>query len=400
MKTGSKKRKIRYRLPTAAAIFTALIITIAVLAVSPAVIVLPDFLIAAKAPWTQVVSADWSGEGIVVGHFGDGDPMERYEGWIRGINPPTGPFETVRCVIVYLPPEYDSDRKEAYPILYALHGFGRRPDVWVRSLLTLMDEEIGNGTIPPTVVVMPDFSISGDGSAEGPWPKDGRAGSWYVDSNLGAYEEYFFSELQPWVERTYNIRTDPDGTALLGTSMGGYGVLYYSLVRRDFASAAAAIYPMADLRYAVSGSRLLPYNPGKYSPINRDRPRRAMMTLGSSGLLGVSENFFLYQAFGIDGTDGPWPKEMPVWMRMRSVNPADILESEQPDLSSLSYLLTAGDRDEFNFDDHLPIVEAALKDLGAQVTAEILPELKHGWWGDGNEEYRRKVVLWLGGKLR
>lgn len=402
-KAGTGSQQFRGLL-IAATVLIGLTAVFVILGVSRRVLVLPDTLVALKAPWTASVSASWEGSGTLYGHFETGDPMEQYSGWMQGSSPPTGPFGNHRSVLVYLPPGYNPDRSDAYPVLYALHGFGRRPDVWVESLLPLVEEAILNGTMPPSIVIMPDFSISGNGSADGPWPGDGRAGSWYVDSNLGRYEKYFFDELIPWMNRTYNTRTDPAGTALLGTSMGGFGALYYSIVREDFASTVAAVYPAADLRYSVSGSRLSAFEAERYSPIDNDRPRRAMMALGGSDFLGISEEFFLYQVFGADSTEGDdrsiWPGDMPVWMRLQSVNPVDILDSETPDLTAGSFYLVAGDQDEFYFDDHLPIIESALKRHGAEVTVEILSGLEHGWWGDGNESHRRKVVRWLGEELQ
>ena len=361
-------------------------------------LILPDRLMARVAPWFWTVKADWNGNGRLIGHHDKGDPVGRHRGWTRGADPPAGPFGTLRCTLVYLPPDYDPDRPAAYPVLYALHGYGSRPDIWVRTLLPVLEESIDEGRVPPVVVVMPDFSLSGNGAAEGPWPGDGRAGSWYIDSNTGAFREYFFEILRPWVARKYHVRTDAAGTALLGSSMGGTGALYYSVTTDVFSNTIAALYPMADLRYAVAGSRLAAYDPVRYSPITSDRPRRAMMGLDGIGLFGVAEEFFTGQVFGTRGSR--WPPEMPLWKRMQSVSPLDILKTGGRDLTGVSYYITCGGKDEFNFHNHLPLIVPELKRHGAEVTSRVRPGRHHGWWETGSRAGRREIVDWIGAGLQ
>ena len=324
--------------------------------------------------------------------------MACHRGWERCAAPPAGPYNTTRCTLVYLPPDYEPEGPDRYPVLYALHGFGDRPNAWIRTLLPVLERSMEDGRMPSVIVVMPDFSISGNGLARGSWPGDGRAGSWCINSNAGAFGDYFTDVLRPWVSRNYRIRSDPAGTALLGLSMGGFGALYHSLTGQGFASTIAAVSPKSDLRYSVSGSRLAAYDPAGYEPIEQDEPRRAMMGLDALGLLGVAEEFFISQVFGAEGP--LWPKDMPVWNRMQSVNPVDILKADGPDLSSLSYYITAGDRDEFNFHSQLPLIVPELERHGADVVSRILSGLHHGWWEWRHEAERREVVDWIGARLR
>jgi hypothetical protein len=184
--------------------------------------------------------------------------------------------------------------------------------------------------------------------------------------------------------------------------MGGFGALYYSITHPEFSRHVVSIYPAADLRYSVGGNRLADYNPERYAPITSDDPFRIMMEGGPAGTLGVSEDFFLYPVFGSDVSPGKvWKEDRPVWERLRDVNPADILSEKYADLRGIGYYIFAGDRDEFNFDAHLPRVMTLLRKAGATVEPgkNIIPGMKHGWWQLEYNEHKEGVIRWIGERL-
>ena len=75
------------------------------------------------------------------------------------------------------------------------------------------------------------------------WPIGSPDGEW-------RYEDFFFEELIPFIERTYRVRTERRYRSVAGLSMGGGGTFMYALHRPDmFASAC----PLS----ASTGSRTL-----------------------------------------------------------------------------------------------------------------------------------------------
>ena len=54
-----------------------------------------------------------------------------------------------------------------------------------------------------------------------------------VEGKAGApdwqYEDYFFKELIPFIEKTYRVRTDKGGRAIAGFSMGGGAATVYGV---------------------------------------------------------------------------------------------------------------------------------------------------------------------------
>ena len=129
---------------------------------------------------------------------------------------------------VYLPPGYDAHGSVRYPVLYLLHGWSQNEGSWDTAghARETLDELIGTGRAKPMVVVMPmgygDMSFLHDGFNV--W-QDRTA----IDHNVGLFEQSLLSEVLPEVERTYKVRTDRDGRALAGLSMGGLEALVVGL---------------------------------------------------------------------------------------------------------------------------------------------------------------------------
>ena len=101
-----------------------------------------------------------------------------------------------RKYAIYLPPDYDSSQR-SYPVLYLLHGAGDDQTGWVQfgEILHIADKAINQGTATPMIVVMPDANT-------------GKRG--YVNDVKGewGYEDFFFQEFMPFIEKTYRIKGD------------------------------------------------------------------------------------------------------------------------------------------------------------------------------------------------
>lgn len=113
-------------------------------------------------------------------------------------------------VYVYLPPGYDPDRAEPYPVLYLLHGFGAWGGVWldVFALDQIMDYLINAGQVEPFVVVMPTG-------------RNALGGGWYTDGPMGSYETYIVRDVVDSVKARYHV--SDTNWVIAGQSMGGYG---------------------------------------------------------------------------------------------------------------------------------------------------------------------------------
>ena len=132
-----------------------------------------------------------------------------------------------RNYAVYLPPDYDTSQR-SYPVLYLLHGAGDDHTGWVQfgEVLHIADQAIKNGSATPMIIVMPDAQT-------------GRLG--YFNQEGWNYEDYFFEEFIPFIEKKYRIKSEKRYRAVAGLSMGGGGSFMYALHRPDMFSSACPL---------------------------------------------------------------------------------------------------------------------------------------------------------------
>lgn len=114
-----------------------------------------------------------------------------------------------RKYAVYLPPDYETSQR-SYPVLYLLHGGGDDQTGWVQfgEVLHITDKAINDGSATSMIIVMPDANT-------------GRRG--YTNDIKGTwqYEDFFFNEFIPYIEKTYRIKSEKRYRAVAGLSMGG-----------------------------------------------------------------------------------------------------------------------------------------------------------------------------------
>jgi len=134
-----------------------------------------------------------------------------------------------RKYAIYLPPDYETSQR-SYPVLYLLHGGGDDQTGWVQfgEVLHIADRSINEGTATPMVIVMPDAS-------------SGRRGYFNDVKGDWRYEDFFFEEFMPYVEKQYRIKGEKRYRAVAGLSMGGGGSFMYALHHPEMFSSACPL---------------------------------------------------------------------------------------------------------------------------------------------------------------
>ena len=138
-------------------------------------------------------------------------------------------LKSERKFAVYLPPDYETSER-SYPVLYLLHGMGDDQTGWIQfgEILRIADKAILDGNATPMIVIMPDANTEKVGyfnSIEGNWN----------------YEDFFFNELMPHVEKKYRIKSEKRFRAIAGLSMGGGGSFMYAMHRPELFSSACPL---------------------------------------------------------------------------------------------------------------------------------------------------------------
>ena len=129
----------------------------------------------------------------------------------------------VRKVGVWLPPQYDRNAKQRFPVLYDLVGFtgsglshtGWKPfgdNVAERAARLIHAQKMG-----PVIVVFPDcFTALG--------------GNQYVNSSaIGDYADYLTKEIIPFVDCEFRTLASRNHRGCFGKSSGGYGAIVHAM---------------------------------------------------------------------------------------------------------------------------------------------------------------------------
>ncbi|HVY33470.1 MAG TPA: alpha/beta hydrolase-fold protein [Caulobacteraceae bacterium] len=152
----------------------------------------------------------------------------------------------VHRVVIYTPPGYEAHPTKKYPVLYLFHGGGDSEEGWskIGKAGEIEENLLAEHKAVPMVIVMPYGDIPGDATA------------------LPAIETFgqeLFNDVMPMVEKTYHVRTDRDGRAIGGVSMGAGQAFTLGLRHMDkFAwvtefSVGAFLSPKFDMDNQVPG---------------------------------------------------------------------------------------------------------------------------------------------------
>ncbi|RKR12472.1 enterochelin esterase-like enzyme [Maribacter vaceletii] len=140
---------------------------------------------------------------------------------------PSKILKGARKYAVYLPPDYETSER-SYPVLYLLHGAGDDQTGWIQfgEVLRITDEAIKNGSATSMIIIMPDANSGERGYF--------NAGDW-------KYEDFFFEEFMPYVEKKYRIKKEKRYRAVAGLSMGGGGSFMYALRHPELFSSSCPL---------------------------------------------------------------------------------------------------------------------------------------------------------------
>lgn len=205
------------------------------------------------------------------------------------------------CAI--LPPSYESQTSQRYPVLYSLHGLGGSSQTLIDSGgLDVIEDLWSQKRISEFLIVTPDA---------------GR--SFYVNSRDGKvrYQDFFIREFIPYIESHYRVRTTRHDRAISGMSMGGYGALRL-----------AFLYPNLFGSVSAHSAALVEKSPGS----------------GLTGGQAFGVTRFLGSAFGVPFDPTYWQQESPFTIVRNTPNLAMLQKGE------LQIYFDCGTDDDYGFD--------------------------------------------------
>jgi enterochelin esterase-like enzyme len=169
---------------------------------------------------------------------------------------------TWRHALVYLPPNYDTETKVRYPVLYLQHGGGEDETGWIRQAHAnfILDNLIADGSCKPMIIVMaygyarhagkpfPDLTGKPFGS-----PEMRQA----MQEMMTAFDDDLTQALIPYVDSTFRTIADRDHRAMAGLSMGGMQTFQVTFNHLDMFSyiggfsGAGGAFLMGDQKFDV-----------------------------------------------------------------------------------------------------------------------------------------------------
>jgi enterochelin esterase-like enzyme len=122
-----------------------------------------------------------------------------------------------RC-FVYTPPDYDTNPKARYPVLYLQHGMGEDETGWIFQghANFILDNLIAAGKAKPMIIVMDNGYARKASETAAPAP--GFAG---MRAAIGGFEDLMLNDVIPMIDGTYRTLPDREHRAMAGLSMGG-----------------------------------------------------------------------------------------------------------------------------------------------------------------------------------
>jgi len=146
-------------------------------------------------------------------------------------------------VVVILPPSYDRDVHQRYPVVVFLHGQPGNARDWLDKgrLPALLARLEASGRIPELIALAPDAVGT-----------PAHARSYYLDAADGRddMETFLTRDLLRWADATWRTRADARDRALVGVSDGAHAALDLAFRHVDAFGACAGHSGDYDLRWS------------------------------------------------------------------------------------------------------------------------------------------------------
>ena len=128
------------------------------------------------------------------------------------------------CVL--LPPGYDANKTQRFPILYFFHGLGDDEQMFVHTGgWNLVEDLWERKQLGEFLIVTP-----------------AAGATFYINSHDGKtrYEDFLVQEFLPGIEKKFRVKPGRENHAVSGASMGGYGALHLAFRHPELFSSVSA----------------------------------------------------------------------------------------------------------------------------------------------------------------
>lgn len=264
-----------------------------------------------------------------------------------------------RDLYVYLPPGFDPSQR--YPFIVLLHAFSQDEADLLDEILPRFDRAMSCGELPAAIIAAPDGSIRGR-------PTLHSAGSFFVNSKAGAFEDYIISDVVPFVERQFPIRPEREAHVLMGASMGGFGAYNLGIKYRDCFKIVIGIFPPLNLRWVDCHCRYrTDFDPCCWGW--REQLRSCEVLARFYLVVPVRMKRLVTPLYGRN--------QAYALANIARENPIEMLETHDVRPGQLDMYIGYGGRDQFHIQTQVQSFLYVARARGLCVESEFLPEGKH-----------------------
>ncbi|MEH1871562.1 alpha/beta hydrolase [Nostoc sp.] len=183
---------------------------------------------------------------------------------------------------VCLPPGYEKNPKQSYPVIFLLHGGHGNPTDWFNQnkgqALKTVEQLYTKGKLPPSIIITPDGN---DKRGSSPY-RDPE----YIDGANGKVSTAVGDELVKVVQSRYRTLNNPDFWAMGGLSSGGWGAMNVGLHNLDRFS---ILFSHSGYFHDKSGPINSPISYIKTIPLPSQKKLRIYLDSGISDIEEINE---------------------------------------------------------------------------------------------------------------
>lgn len=182
-----------------------------------------------------------------------------------------------------LPPDYEHNTKQRYPVIFLLHGGHGTPTDWFNPEKGAASETLqqlyASGKLPPSIVITPDGN---DHRGSSPyWDPE------YIDGPNGKVSTAIGDELVKVIQSRYRTLPAPNFWAIGGLSSGGWGALNVGLHHRNHFS---VLFSHSGYFRDSSGVQNSPINFVRTLSPQERRKLRIYLDTGTADVTFLNEN--------------------------------------------------------------------------------------------------------------
>lgn len=285
-----------------------------------------------------------------------------------------------RDLYVYLPPGFDPCKK--YPLMLFLHGFNQDECDFIDDVVAKLDKAMSTGLLPPAIVAVPDGSVHGLNCLT-------TAGTFFLNSKLGAFEDFLVRDVYDFVVANYPIRPEPEAHVLLGVSMGGGAAFHCAIKHPDKFKVCVGIFPPLNLRWVSCRGRYRDnFDPNCWG-YREDFSRGSEVIARFYGVVTIRARRLVFPLYGRNNPD--------IVEIVSRESPIEMLDLYDVRPGQVEMYVGYGGKDQFNMDAQVESFLYRARQKGLCVGVGYVPDGKHDV--RTGEKLLPGVVEWLRPRL-